>query len=206
MAQITSGIRSILSHPLAYDALQGALGVTNARRVVCQQYIDARDGQVVVDVGCGTAEILKFLPDSIRYFGFDLSAPYIESAERRFGTRGQFRCADVTHLEPGEIPPCDVAISFGVLHHLDDDGARHLIDAIYDRLAPGGRFITVDPVFVPGQKRIAHELIRRDRGQNVRNCEGYLALVPDRFSRRQIEPRHDLLRVPYTYAVMTSER
>lgn len=206
MAQITSGIRSILSHPVAYDTLQGMLGVTHARKVVCAEYINARPGQVVVDVGCGTAEILKFLPDSIRYFGFDLSSSYIASAERRFGNRGRFRCADVTQLAPGEIPPCDVTISFGVLHHLDDEGARHLIDGLYDRLAPGGRLITVDPVFVPGQKRIAHELIRRDRGQNVRDCEGYLALVPERFSQRRIEPRHDLLRVPYTYAVMTSER
>lgn len=206
MAQITSGIRSILSHPIAYDGLQGALGVTHARRVVCEQYIKATDGQIVVDVGCGTAEILKFLPPSIQYFGFDLSESYIESARRRFGQRGRFSCADVTTLSADEIPPCQVAVSFGVLHHLDDDGARHLIDALYDRLAPGGRLITVDPAYVPGQKRIARELIKRDRGQNVRDCDGYLSLVSSRFQAHTIEPRHDLLRVPYTYAVMTCER
>ncbi|WNH50786.1 class I SAM-dependent methyltransferase [Stenotrophomonas oahuensis] len=206
MAQITSGIRSILSHPIAYDGLQGALGVTNARRTVCEEYIKASEGQVVVDVGCGTAEILKFLPGSIQYFGFDLSQSYIDSAQRRFGDRGTFRCADVTALSANEIPPCQVAVSFGVLHHLDDDGARHLIEGLYDRLAPGGRLITVDPAFVPGQARIARELIKRDRGQNVRNCEGYLDLVSPRFQQRGIEPRHDLLRVPYTYAVMTCVR
>jgi SAM-dependent methyltransferase len=206
MAQITTGLRAILSRPWAYDALQGALGVTHAREVVCAHYVKAAPGQVLVDVGCGTAEILKFLPTGIEYYGFDLSDEYIESARRRFGERGSFQCADVTSLGPGDLPPCDVAISFGVLHHLDDEGARGLIDNLYDKLAPGGRLITVDPVFVDGQARVARELIRRDRGQNVRDCDGYMGLVSARYSSKRIEPRHDLLRVPYTYAVMTCTR
>lgn len=204
MAQITSGIRSVLSSPVAYDALQGLLGVTNARKRVCAEYIKARPNDYVVDIGCGTAEILKFLPREIHYYGFDLSQDYIDSAVRRFGDRGQFSCADVTRLGPDEIPPCNVAVAFGVLHHLDDEGAERLIDNLYDRLAPGGRLITVDPVFVDGQARIAHELISRDRGQNVRDCDGYLALVSSRYARKSIRPHHDFLRVPYTYAVMES--
>lgn len=206
MTQITTGIRSILSKPWAYDALQGALGVTNARRVVCTDFVCAQDGDVLVDVGCGTAEILRFLPNNISYFGFDLSPEYISSAERRFGARGTFHCRDITELPENEIPPCDIAISFGVLHHLSDDGARVLIDSLYDRLRKGGKLITVDPVFEPGQARLARELILRDRGQNVRTCDGYLSLASDRFSTRSITPRHDLLRVPYTYAVMVCAR
>lgn len=206
MAQITTGVRAILSAPWAYDALQGALGVSNARRVVCEEYIRAVPSNCIVDVGCGTAEILRFLPREIAYYGFDLSAEYIDSARKHFGDRGSFQCADVTTLGPEDIPPCDVAVSFGVLHHLDDDAAARLIDNLYDRLAPGGRLITVDPVFVAGQARVARELIRRDRGQNVRDCSGYLELVPERYQSKQIEPRHDFLRVPYTYAVMACLR
>lgn len=189
--------------PWAYDALQSGLGVHHAREVVSRDYVRAKSGDVVVDVGCGTAEILRFLPRDIRYFGFDLSEQYIESARAHYGDRGQFSCADVTRLAASELPPCDTAIAFGVLHHLDDDGARFLIQSLLGRLAPGGRLITVDPVFVPGQARIAYELIKRDRGQNVRDCEGYTGLVPSNAHSR-IEPRHDLLRVPYTYAVMES--
>lgn len=206
MAQITTGLRAILSAPWAYDALQGALGVTNARRIVCRDYVRARPDDNIVDIGCGTAEILKFLPPSIGYFGFDLSQDYIDSAQARFGDRGSFRCVDVTTLAPDDIPPCDVAIAFGVLHHLEDAHAAFLIDNLYDRLAPGGRLITVDPAFVPGQARIAHALIARDRGQNVRDCAGYLDLVSARYRSKEIVPRHDFLRVPYTYAVMVSQR
>jgi SAM-dependent methyltransferase len=206
MAQITSGLRAVLSSPKAYDALQGLLGVTHARQRVCAEYIRAQSSDHVVDIGCGTAEILKFLPVGINYYGFDLSQSYIDSARRRFGDRGRFECADVTLLSADSIPPCNVAIAFGVLHHLDDDGAERLIDNLYDRLAPNGRLITVDPVFEPGQARIAHELISRDRGQNVRDRDGYMALVSSRYASKNIHPHHDFLRVPYTYAVMESSK
>jgi trans-aconitate methyltransferase len=88
--------------------------------------------------GCGPTEALRLLPPDIHYFGFDLSPDYIEAAKRNYGNRGRFRCADVTQLAPGEIPPCDVAVAFGVLHHLDDDGAKGLIDGLHARLASGG--------------------------------------------------------------------
>jgi SAM-dependent methyltransferase len=204
MAQITSGLRVILSNPLVYTALQDALGATNARARVCTDYIRAQPGDKVVDVGCGPAEALKFLPSGIEYYGFDLSPEYIEAAKRQYGARGSFRCADVTQLPPGEIPPCDIAVAFGVLHHLDDDGAMRLIDGIHERLAPGGRLITLDTAFVPGQSWVARKLAEWDRGQNVRDPQGYLDLVPDRYASKQIHTHHDYLRVPYTLVVMES--
>ncbi|HEY5806923.1 MAG TPA: class I SAM-dependent methyltransferase [Povalibacter sp.] len=204
MAQITSGLRVVLSNPLVYTALQDVLGATNARARVCSDYIRAKPGDNVVDVGCGPAEALRFLPSGINYYGFDLSPDYIESARRSYGDRGSFHCADVTQLAPGEIPPCDVAVAFGVLHHLDDDGAKRLIEGLHARLAPGGRLITLDPAFVPGQSLVARKLAQWDRGQNVRTPQGYLDLVSARYATKQIHTHHDYLRVPYTLVVMES--
>ncbi|MEH6420898.1 class I SAM-dependent methyltransferase [Pseudomonas sp. CGJS7] len=202
MAQITGGIRRLLSSPIVYDAFQALLGGDAARREIADTYFKARPGHVVVDVGCGTAEILNFLPQGIRYYGFDLEQAYIDSAQAQFAGRGEFYCQDVTLLEAGRIPPCELAISFGVLHHLDDDGASRLIDNLYGRLAEGGRLVTIDPAFEPGQSVFAREMIRRDRGQNVRSGEGYSALVSSPFRDKRLTVRHDLLRIPYTHAIM----
>jgi SAM-dependent methyltransferase len=159
-------------------------------------------GMTVVDVGCGTAETLNFLPAGVHYHGFDLAAAYIETARERFGDRGTFRCADVTLIGPDELPQCDLAISFGVLHHLDDDDAKNLLDHLYTRLAPGGRLVTIDPAFDSTQSRLARAIIRRDRGQNVRTAKEYLSLMPQAFDRREVTVRHDLLRIPYTHAIV----
>lgn len=204
MDQITTGIRRTLSRPIVYDTLQALLGGSSARRRISDQHIRARDGDVVVDVGCGTAELLNYLPPGIRYYGFDLSQPYIDAAKARFDGRGDyaFRCADVTALGADEIPPCDLAIAFGVLHHINDAHAKALLSNLFDRLRPGGRLVTIDNIFVDNQAFIARELIRRDRGQHVRREEGYLSLVPPAFRERKITIHHDLLRVPYTHAIM----
>ena len=64
----------------------------------------------------------------------------------------------------------------GVLHHLDDDTARQFMSVASAALKPGGRIYTVDPCYAPGQSPIARFLISRDRGQHVRDVEGYRAL------------------------------
>ena len=202
MAQVTSGLRSILSTPFFYDLFQSGIGAGRARRVLSTEFLRTSPNDVVVDVGCGTAEIIPHLAPGIRYHGYDLSTIYIQQAKARFGDRGTFTCADITAMPADEVPPCDVALSFGVLHHLDDEGARSLLNNLYERLAPHGRLVTIDPAFENGQSRIASALISKDRGRNVRTSQGYTALMPDRFREVETTVRHDLLRIPYTHAII----
>lgn len=208
MDQITTGVRRILSAPFVYDALQSLLGGTSARKRIVAEHIRVRPGDVVVDVGCGTAELLRHFPQDITYHGFDLSPDYIDAARKRFPGKPQFafHARDITTLGRDEIPPCDLAIAFGVLHHVNDAGARGLLENLYERLAPGGRLVTIDNLFVPGQAFIARELIKRDRGQHVRDEAAYRALVPPRFRDVRLAIHHDLLRVPYTHVVLEATK
>ncbi|HSR65721.1 MAG TPA: class I SAM-dependent methyltransferase [Xanthomonadaceae bacterium] len=202
MAQITSGLRRVLSVPVVYNLWQNLVGAKRSRSLVCSDHFRVAPGQRVVDVGCGTGEILDYLPEGIAYYGFDLDPGYIRTAQARYEGRGHFTCADITSLPADAIPPCDLAIAFGLLHHLDDDGARALLAHLFQRLAPGGRLVTIDGVWVEGQSALARALIARDRGQNVRDTAGYLALVPAEFSSRTLVVRHDLLRIPSSLAIM----
>jgi len=202
MAQITTGLRSILSASFAYDTFQRAVGATRARKIICRDHLRVRDGDVFVDVGCGTAEILAHLPRNISYYGFDLSQQYIDTAQSRYGDRATFHCADISQLPINAIPQCNIALSFNVLHHLDDHEAMAILEHVHDRLLPGGRFITIDPAFAVGQSKIAHAVINWDRGQNVRDGAGYAALAKNRYRESNVKVRHDLLNIPYTHALV----
>lgn len=202
MAQTTTGLRRILSIPGAYDALQNMVGAAHSRRQICSDYIRAKRGDVVVDVGCGTAAIIDHLPHGVRYYGFDLSLAYIAEATKRYGSRGVFICNDIVTLSADEVPPCNVAIAIGLLHHLDDVDATRLLAALHERLAPSGRLITVDPAYYSDQSRFARMIISRDRGRNVRSGAAYKALVPVTYSQATLIRRDDLLNIPYTHAVM----
>jgi SAM-dependent methyltransferase len=200
-AQVTHGLRGVLSHPAVYSAFQNLLGANRSRRLISAQHLRAHAGDVVVDVGCGPAEILDLLPE-VQYHGFDMSPSYIEAARARHADRGAFHPVDVQSLAADAIPPCQLAIAIGLLHHLDDADAVALIDSLYARLAPGGRLVTVDPAYWPGQSRIGRYLITRDRGQQVREGEAYRALVRAPFAQVELLRRDDLLRIPYSHAVL----
>lgn len=206
--QIVTGVRRILSSPHIYDGLQSLLGVDRARKFICEDIVAAKANDLLLDVGCGTAELLQYLPIETRYFGFDLSPAYIQAAVARYAKRKNcsFTCSDLADVTSDGLPLCTHAIAYGVLHHLNDVVARNVLSNIFERLSPGGRVVTVDPVIVDGQAFIARQLIRRDRGQHVRTPAGYTALVPPLYEATTVTVRHNLLRVPYSLAIMVMKK
>jgi len=206
MAQVTSGIRKILSHPFVYDGLQLMLGAKRLRQVYVSSYIKPDKQSRVLDIGCGTSEILEFLPTSVDYHGYDLSPTYIYAAEKRYGGRGTWHCDSVMDLQLDDFGAFDIVMANGVLHHLEDREAQKLSEVAFRALKSKGRLITIDPCFDDGQNPIARFLISRDRGQNVRDAEGYVALIKPHFDSVELFTRHDLLRVPYTHAIVVATK
>jgi SAM-dependent methyltransferase len=51
-------------------------------------------GQKVLDIGCGSGDILEDLP-GVDYLGFDINPKCVEAAQKQFGHRGCFFCGDV---------------------------------------------------------------------------------------------------------------
>lgn len=208
MSQKTDGLHAVLSHPAVYDLLQNLLGARRSRARLIQDHIRPRQGDHVLDIGCGTGELFSQLPAGLRYIGFDLSQAYIEAARKRFGDRARFECMDVADYEVGQElqQKADLVLAIGILHHLDDARARSLMRTAHAALKPGGRFISLDGAYVDGQSAIAHGLISRDRGQNIRTPSAYQALAEAEFGRVKGQVRSDMLFVPYTHYIMECVR
>ena len=84
---------SVLGIPAAYRLFFLIVG-GDVRKIYTTEYVKAKPGEKVLDIGCGPGDILEYLPD-VKYTGFDLSPEYIEAAKKRFGNRGRFFCNDV---------------------------------------------------------------------------------------------------------------
>lgn len=202
MAQVTSGLRSVLSASFAYDALQNLLGAKNARRRLVNDYIKPTSGDILLDVGCGTCAILDYLPSDVIYIGMDLSQKYIDTASEKYHGRGQFYCMDVAAVTANDLPLSNIGLAVGLIHHLDNEQVIQLFRAIEQRLAPGGRLVTVDPCYHQGQSALARLLISKDRGRNVRAASAYCDLASSVFCQVNLIVSHDLSRVPYTHAIL----
>ena len=201
MGQITSGIRAALSLPVVYDTYQTLMGARQVRQDMADNFIRARAGDRVLDVGCGTGQLIEFLP-RVDYHGFDISAEYIDFARRQFAGRGEFHDRLLTPDALAELGTFDIVIGFGLLHHLDDGEAADLFGMVRSALRPGGRLVTIDPCFVPRQSPIARYLAARDRGRNVRTADGYRRLAEAAFPQVSTSIRHRRW-ILFTHFIMT---
>ena len=200
MSERTSGVRSLLSNPRAYELLQRALGSRSSRRVLVREYLRPKPGDRVLDVGCGPGTLLDDLP-AVDYTGIDLNPSYIEAARNRYGDRGEFRCVDA---RAADFPDAsfELVSVMALLHHLDDDGVRSVFELASRVLVGSGRMVTLDNALREGQSPIARWLIGRDRGTSIRTTERYAELARPFFETVRATTREDLLRVPYTHAIL----
>lgn len=201
--QITTGLRAILSTSFVYDLLQNIMGASRIRSELVDEFIRPAQGMRILDIGCGTGQILENLPNYVEYVGFDVSQEYIDAAKNKYGHRALFKLKHITLQDLDILPKFDIVLIFGVLHHLDDDQARKIISIAYEALNYGGKLITIDPCFVNNQNKIAKLLISYDRGQNVRRKDDYLKIFDKQFSSTQASIRNRKW-IPYTHIISES--
>ncbi len=200
--KIYDKLAMVLSLPAGYRLLRGVVGGAKLWRTYLQEYVKPVPGEKVLDVGCGPADVLSYLPN-VNYTGIDYSPEYIASAKARFASRGRFWCSDVSGVElQKERGTFDLAMATGVVHHLNDQQASDLFSLVHLALRPNGRLITFDGCYVPGQSALARWTLRNDRGKFVRTRAEYERLASAKFSRVQCHLRQDLLRIPYTHLIM----
>jgi SAM-dependent methyltransferase len=166
-------------------------------------YLKPFNGMRILDIGCGTAEILNYL-DGVDYVGFDINSNYIQNARAKF-VNGKFYCKSIDIADINDLPSFDVVICLGFLHHIDEDIGKNIIDIAYKALKPEGRLLAIDPCFIPSQNIIAELLIKGDRGQNVRDKYGYEKLARNSFEECKTNIEHQVW-IPYTRCFMECEK
>ncbi len=206
MTQRTTGLRAALSSAAVYQGLQDLLGGRRFQRRLIDDHVAPQPGMRLVDIGCGPGAILEHVPAGVDYHGFDPSPRYIAAAQRRWGDRGHFWQAgveDAPRLAGGRF---DRAIAVGVLHHLDDGGARQLAGFAAAALADDGVLVTYDPAITAATSFAARFLIERDRGQHVRKPDDYAVLLRTAFADVTIVAVARHLRIPYTGCIVTARQ
>jgi len=194
--------RAPLSSAKFYSAFANKVISKNIHQRIAQEFMIVVPGQRVLDIGCGPADILDFLPD-IDYVGFDKSENYIRNAKQKHGERGQFNCQILSSEMASGLEKFDHVFALGLLHHLTDAEAAVLIDTAQNALKADGKFFTFDGAYTDNQSLVARWLLNKDRGNYVRTPEAYTALASAKFSSVEKVVRTDLLRIPYTHCIMT---
>lgn len=173
--RIVSLYQRLLGNPFVYNRVR-PLAVGGIDMSPFYRRVGASDDAVVLDVGCGTGDALRYLKSFRSYLGVDTDPVAIKFAEQEFGARAhvafdcrQCQAEDVERLQPTDVLLC------GVLHHLPDEVALGLLRlaATSPRLR---RVVTSDIVYLP-REPVSNLFARLDRGKYCRRPPGYAALA-----------------------------
>lgn len=197
------GIKRILSLPIVYDTYQFLVNSHKMRKIFVKEFIKPVEGETLLDFGCGTGNMVPYLP-GLTYYGCDLNSQYIQKAKERYGDKGKFLIAGEDGYPQEELPPCDIVIASGVLHHLDDNIAKQFLKTAKAALRPGGRLITNDPCFTPKASYAEDFFARHDRGNFVRTYEQTEALVKEEFSDFKLDIRNDMYLIPLNVMMISA--
>lgn len=85
----TNGLYSLLSRNSVYLFLQNLLRSNNTRPMFVNKFLQPFSGARILDIGCGPAFILEYMND-VAYYGFGMNQKYIEKAQQKSGSRGNF--------------------------------------------------------------------------------------------------------------------
>ena len=200
--KVLPGMRTLLNFPTIYNLFSKIIA-RNARAIYVNKYIRPKENDKILDIGCGTGDILLHLP-SVSYVGLDMSDAYIKHAKKRFSKRGIFLTAPIDRvlIKEHSLSDFDIDLATGVLHHLNDADAAVLFEVARAALKLGGRLVTLDGGFVKGQSQMTRFILSKDRGRHVLTEYSYLSIAMKSFKNIQISIHHDLIRIPYTHIIM----
>jgi ubiquinone/menaquinone biosynthesis C-methylase UbiE len=168
MSQKTTGIYKILSFFLFYKLTQRIMSGVTFRNNFAKNFIKNKNNNIL-DIGCGTADILESIPNNY-YYGFDISKNYINYAKKKFlNNNYHFFTKKFNQRAIKKLPKFDFVILFGILHHLSNIEINDLFFNVKKVLKKSGVILIVDPVLIKKQNFISKLLIKLDRGKNIKN-------------------------------------
>src|SRR5260370_41853033 len=145
VAQRISGAYRLITIPSIYKGLMFSLGADRAISRYVDEILQPKPGMKVLDVGCGPANVLAYLP-SVDYTGIDLNEKHIAHARERYGARGRFIVANAADDLKQEERSFDLINVSALLHHLADNEAISLFRSLKRLLKDDGRIATFDNV------------------------------------------------------------
>lgn len=199
-------IRRVLEIPFIYDVFQFVMGGQKRQKIFKKEYIGDVSGLKVLELGCGTSDILKYF-EKCDYTGVDLDKHYIEYAKKRYKDKewAKFICSDVNEFSDKSNEHFDLILMTAVIHHISDKEVEKCFDSISKLMSDYGRFISFDSVYTKHMSPFERLLNDMDRGKYIRKEGEYVRLNKKHFKNVKWVCRKDMMHLPFNIIVFVND-
>ena len=193
-------IAQIFDNANLYKVFQFSVSRSGTAKVIRDEILKPSNVVNVLDFGCGIGyHANEYLESS--YLGIEPLENCVHKANVLYSRpTAKFIVGDHTALKSIPDSTYDLVIAIGVLHHIDNLIFGEFVKESKRILKSGGRLTTFDPVLHEKQSLISRWVVKRDRGQWVRNKDEYMSVVLSHF-KTNVNSRiyTNLLRIPYDH-------
>jgi SAM-dependent methyltransferase len=203
-----SGLRKFLKISFIYEILGFILGGKNAIYWLSVNFYNVQQGSKITDVGCGPGTLLKnykkLFPRNINYHGIDPNENYIKSAKKEYGDFANFHHGTTeTFINDSRFKDSDLILCSGVLHHIDDEKAKSLLDFVHCNLrTKTGRFLSIEPVHLMKETLFSKWMMNKDRGLHIRTEQEWKNLMKNSGLQYKTNIITGLIRIPYNHILI----
>lgn len=195
--RIISAVKPVLEIPIVYRFYQHLIGDSNFRKHYVEKYVKAKQNDRILDIGCGPANIIDFLPFNIEYLGFDKSKDYINFAKKKYNSNNyKFISTPISDINITE-KNFDIVMGNAVLMNLSDKDADLFFKIAHDGLKDSGRLVIYDGYYDDNLSLIKKFLITNERGKFLRTKEKYYKLASKYFQDVHITTPGNMYNIPY---------
>jgi len=199
-------LTQILSLAKIYQLYQWMVGANNYSRLFANEYICYQKNEKILDIGCGPADILNYLPKETDYTGIDMNKDYIMNAQRKYPDK-KFVCADITTSDfVLENELFDTVFFIGVQHHLSDSEMEATLKFAKSKVKKGGRLLALEPVITPNRGSIEKWFMDNDRGKFIRTAEHYQQITTQVISNYTQTILKNTMNIPFTIIIIECQK
>ena len=187
-------MKRILEYPQVYSLYQDLIGVDIYYKKFVRNFIEGQNYKNILDLGCGTSRILKFLKNDIQYVGVDISSKYVDYNRKKYPVHS-FVCSDICS-DFALSDSFDVIFSEGVMVAFTDEQLLKLFEVICNLSMKNTKILLSDLNYKTEVSLFEKFLQDNQRFRNFRRKEDYVSLIEKYFEIQQIHTFDKVYRIP----------
>lgn len=190
-------VKRLLKYPEVYNLYQSLIGADSYLKKFAHTFLkdDSKQLIKVLDVGCGTSNIVKFFGNNIDYVGFDCSKKYIEYSRKKYP---KFSFLNKSVLEKIDTTQdFDVIISLGVMAALNDETLKDMCSILCTYANKNTKFLLADMNYSENASKLEKFLCKNERNSYIRGEQDYINILSQFFNIEKIHHWDKVYRIPY---------
>ena len=192
-------MKRILNCAKIYEFYQKTVGMPKLLKILVNNHLRISSGMSLLDLGCGTANVFKHLPEGVIYTGLDKSEKYIKYNRKKYPNH-TFLCEDIEKMESFD-KTYDIVYLEAIISALDDELTKKLFKLIQTAATSKTRIVIADMNYYEGACFLQKFLQKNERNSFVRTKDDYIKLLSPYFNIDKTVVIEGVLNIPYSSVV-----